>query len=673
MRFRVLGPLEVFDGAEWHALGAAKTRALLATLLVNAGSVMSLDQLADELWGDAPPKTAANQVYGYVMRIRRLLGDPDGQLVVRRAPGYQLVVAPEDVDAQTFELQVKRGCAALRDGDPAQAATSLAAALALWRGPALIDVPATPLIEAAVARWEEQRLAALEARIDADLACGRHTSLAGEVGDLAREYPLREQFWGQLMLALYRCGRQADALAAYQQVRRVLGTELGIEPGAALCRLHEQILRTDAALDLKPAAAAVGSASTPAATPRQLPTDVAGFTGRADDLAELDALVAKQAGSRAVTIAVLIGTAGVGKTSLAVHWAHRIAAGYPDGQLYVNLHGYSTSPQVSPLEALTQFLRALGVPPDHIPVSVDEAAARFRSLVAGKRLLVVLDNAAAPEQVRPLLPGTPGCLVVVTSRDRLGGLMAGEGAHAHTLRTLRLDDAVALISRMVGAERVRAEPAAAAELALLCAHLPLALRVAAANLASRPRQRISSYVADLAEDDRIVTLEADGDSGTAVRAAFEVSYQRLSDPVRRLFRLLGAAPGAEFVVDAAAALTGATPAEARRLLDRLAGAHLVEEVDEGRYTFHDLLREFAAERARQEERSTDLDAAIGRLLDWYLRVTDAAAQLLSSRVLRLPPPPVTAGPPARFNDHVGALAWLDTHRSDLVAAIRARR
>jgi DNA-binding SARP family transcriptional activator len=679
MRFRILGTLEVFDGSGWTGLGAAKSRTLLAALLVNPGGVVSLDQLSAELWREAPPKTAPNQVYGYVMRLRRLLGDPDGRLLVRRAPGYQLAIAADEVDAGRFVSFVESGRAALEAGQPAEAAGHFSAALALWRGPALVDVPVTPLMEASAARLEEMRMAAVEARIEADLARGRHADVVGELRQLLDEHPLRERLWGHLMLALYRCGRQADALAAYQQVHGVLTEELGIEPAGALQRLHQQILRSDPALNPPSAPVVATPAPAPAPpdpvpapapdAPRQLPADVSGFTGRSRDLKALDELLDLRTEDNRVAIALITGTAGVGKTTLAVRWAHHVSLRYPDGQLYANLRGYSGSPPVRPVEVLTQFLRALGVKPDQIPVESEEVAARFRSLLAGRRVLLLLDNAASADQVRPLLPGSPGCAVVITSRDRLGGLVAGEGAAPVPLDRLPPDEATDLLARVLGPDRINAEADAAAELARLCGYLPLALRVVAANLASRPHQRLAGYLADLAGEDRLAEMMVDGDEQTAVQAAFDLSYQRLPEPAQRMFRLLGLVPGPTFGPDAAAAVAETDPARARRLLDRLASAHMVEEVGESRYGFHDLLRHFAANRAAAEDGAQERADASRRLLRWYLRVIDTAGRLLYPRVLRVPTGDELAGPAPRFTDHVGAREWLEAERPNVVAAV----
>jgi len=399
------------------------------------------------------------------------------------------------------------------------------------------------------------------------------------------------------------------------------------------------------------------------ARPGQLPADVAAFTGRADQVRELTALVeGRQTGQPGpVSITVLTGTAGVGKTALAVHWAHRIRHLFDDGQLYANLQGFAPGKPLRPLQVLAQFLGALGVPSDQVPVDEAEAASLYRSLLAGRRALLLLDNARDADQVRPLLPGDPGCLVVVTSRDALTGLVARDGARLLTVEVLPQPDSEHLLARLLGAERVGAEPAAAAELARLCGGLPLALRIAAANLTSRRHRGIAGYANQLRGGDRLATLAVDGDEQTAVRAAFDQSFATLPDELRRLFRLLSVISGPDFTVPVAAELIGQPPEHAARLLDRLAGAHLVEEHVPGRYHYHDLLRLYARELVGDDEGA----AAVRRLFDWYLRHCDAAAALLYPQILRLRDP---EGPPVVFDQPAAALAWLDAERLNLVAA-----
>ena len=417
--------------------------------------------------------------------------------------------------------------------------------------------------------------------------------------------------------------------------------------------------------------AAVTGAPEPATgvIPRQLPADASGFVGRARHLDWLDAQLDVHRATTAVVISVIAGTAGVGKTALAVRWARRVVDRFPDGQLCVNLRGYATAAPVSSIQALSLMLSGLGVEADRIPVEVEAAATLYRSLLAGRRLLVLLDNARDAEQVRPLLPGSPGCLVVVTSRDRLPGLVASHGARPLPLDMLSPAESVALLAWIVGGDRVSAEAEAAAEVAALCAHLPLALRIAAANLADEPDRPIAGYAAALRSGDRLAALEIEGDPQATVGAAFDHSYAALDEPARRLFRVLGLVPGPDFDAPAAAALAGTTVEQGARLLARLARAHLLDGRGAGRYAFHDLLRRYAHDRCCRHEGAADREAAIGRLFIHYLRGVDAAARLLYPNVVRLPAPPHPAEePPAAFDDRAGAIGWLEAERDNLVAA-----
>jgi len=502
---------------------------------------------------------------------------------------------------------------------------------------------------------------------DANLALGRCAQPVTPLRALVADEPLHEGAAARLMLALAGSGEQAAALQLFVDLRDRLADELGVEPGAELQAAHLRVVRGQLpGVAVSPAAPASAAPAPADPKPAQLPADVAGFTGRADYLRRLDALLGDEHDTQpsAVVISAIAGTAGVGKTALAVHWANRARERFPDGQLYVNLQGYARTPPLRPIEVLARFLHALGMAAERVPTDVDAAAAMYRSLLAQKRMLIVLDNAASAEQVRPLIPASPGCFVVVTSRDALAGLVAHDGARRLTLDVLTAEEARVLLGRVLGAERVQAEPEAAAALAELCSYLPLALRISAANLSGRRQRSIASQVAELRADNRLAALAVDGDEEIAVRATFDLSYQRLPGSAARLFRLLGVAPGVDFSADATAALAGTTAAETRRALERLVGAHLIEETSDGRFVFHDLIRHFARERANEEG---DNDAAVQRLLDWYLQTTDAAARLLYARVLRLPVPPAT-GPRASFSSHVGALAWLDAERTSLVAA-----
>jgi tetratricopeptide (TPR) repeat protein/transcriptional regulator with XRE-family HTH domain len=417
---------------------------------------------------------------------------------------------------------------------------------------------------------------------------------------------------------------------------------------------------------------APGTIGEPRSAPAQLPPDVTGFTGRADQLHELDMLLDQgDEQLTAVVITAIAGTAGVGKTALAVRWAHRARARFPDGQLYVNLRGYAPTPPLRPIEALAQFLHALGVAAEDVPADEAEAAAMYRTLLADKRLLVVLDNARHADQVRPLLPASPGCLVLVSSRDRLLGLVARDGARPLTLDVLSPAEAGELLARIVGPDRVAAEATATAELARMCGLLPLALRIAAANLLDQPGRGIADYLAELTETSRLAGPTVDDDPVAAVRAAFDTSYAVLAPDDRRLFRLLGLVPGPEVTSAAAAALAGTSPESAAQRLEVLAGAHLLAPHAPGRFAFHDLLRLYARQRIEAEDSEPERRAALERLLDWYLHSAAAATQLLYPSMVRLPlPPAVGQLPVPAFSDRAQALAWLDAERSNLVAAVR---
>jgi tetratricopeptide (TPR) repeat protein/DNA-binding XRE family transcriptional regulator len=404
--------------------------------------------------------------------------------------------------------------------------------------------------------------------------------------------------------------------------------------------------------------------------PAQLPADPAGFVGRARYLWDLDALLPGE-GRTSPGVVVVTGTGGVGKTALAIHWAHQVRAHFPDGQLYVNLRGYAPTAPMRPVEVLAYFLHGLGVAAEQVPVEIEEAAALYRTLLADKRVLVVLDNARDAEQVRPLLPGSKGCLVVATSRDRLAGLVATHGAHRLGLDVLAPEEAVLLLARILGEERVAAEPEATAAVAEVCGFLPLALRIAAANLLDRPQPSIADYVGRLRAGNRLGELAVDGDPQAAVGVAFDASYATLDPQARRLFRLLGLVPGPDVTAPAAAALTGMQVPEVEQLLERLAGAHLAEPRGGGRYGLHDLLRLYARQRTEAENSEPERQAALGRLLSWYLHSADGATQLLYPNVVRLPLPPATSQMPLpAFSDHAQALAWLDAERSNLVAAVQ---
>jgi DNA-binding SARP family transcriptional activator/Tfp pilus assembly protein PilF len=645
-------------------------RVLLAVLLWRANQPVPADELAELVWDGAPPAGAPDAIRALVMRLRRRLDPQAAVRVMTRAPGYAIEITADELDASRFEALTCQAGAAVRAGQWTQASRTAAEALGLWRGTPLADVPSQMLRDQWVPRLEQLRVQALDWRIEGDLHDGRHGQLIPELRDLTARHPLRENLHFQLMLALYRCGRQAEALAEYQRARDVLVSELGIEPGPALRDLHQRILSADPTLivtELRSPAAAEGESKS--AVPRELPAAVPGFTGRSAELKELSRLLERRGGQvrETVVISAIGGTGGVGKTALAVHWAYQVAGRFPDGQLYVNLRGYDPGHPLPPADALAGFLRSLGVRGHEIPPEADQRAARYRTLLADKQMLIVLDNARSADQVRPLLPGTPSCAVLVTSRDALAGLIVGDGAVRLDLDALPLEEAVALLRTLIGA-RVDADPGATAELARQCCRLPLALRVAAELAVSRPSVPLAELVRELADvRTRLDVLTTGGDPRTEVRTVFSWSYDRLDAEASRTFRLVGLHPGPDFDPYATAALTGTTLPQARHALDVLNRAHLLSSSAPGRYDMHDLLRGYAGDLAAALD-SRERCAALTRLFDHYSHTAAVAMDLLypaerneHPRVSRLS----TAVPP--LPDPATARDWLDGERATLVA------
>jgi DNA-binding SARP family transcriptional activator len=685
--FGLLGPLVVRDGTRDVSVSAPRQRALLAALLLEAGRVVGLDALAEVLWEGQPPAGARGALHSAVQRLRSTLGPSGADLIETRAPGYLIRVDDGQLDVREFSALAARGQAAAAAGTWAQAADLLREALGLWRGEPLADVPSQLLRDREAPAIKDQRLQALVTRIDADLHLGRQGEILTELRQLVVAHPLQEQFHTQLMLSLYRSGRQADALAAYQDVRRVLARELGIDPGPELRLLHQRILAADSELLLPAVTEPSGSVSAtlgpPApgrsdqaaapenVVPRQLPAATRHFTGRAEALKALGALAAEAAeASQATVISVIDGTAGIGKTTLALHFAHQVTGQFPDGQLYVNLRGFDPSgPQMTSVEAIRLFLDALAVPAARIPAGLDAQAALYRSLLVGQRMLVLLDNAHDVDQVRPLLPASPGCLVIVTSRSQLTGLVATEGASPLTLDVLTDAEARELLSRCLGSERVADDLAAAGSLIQLCARLPLALSIAAARTSSRPGLTLAALTAGL-RDARSRLDELDAGHATAnVRAVFSWSYKQLDPPAARLFRLLGLHPGPDISAAAAASMAGLPPDEGRRGLVELTRAHLLAEHVPGRFSCHDLLRAYAAELTQSTDSEAERRAATGRMLDHYLHTAHSAA--MQARSINSPLMLAALSPGAgaeRISDAGQALAWFEAERLVLMAA-----
>jgi DNA-binding SARP family transcriptional activator len=676
MEFCLLGPLLVRNGESAVSIRPGKQQALLAALVLSANRPVVVDEIAEVLWGSNPPAAADGTIRTYVLRLRQALGDAE-RARLRAAPnGYVISVSPGELDVTRFEALARSVAAAVRNGRWQSAAADARGALALWRGEPLADIGSAFLVTREVPRLAEMRLQLLQTRIEADLLLGRPAAVVTELAQLADANPLREQLHALLMLALYRCGRQAEALAAFQKARQVLVEEVGAEPGTELREMHQRILRGDPVLsgpgpDSVPGIITMNAVTMNAAAPvipRELPAPVPRFTGRRNELAILDGLIAQdlEDGPGTVVISAIGGIAGVGKTALAVHWAHQAAERFPDGQLYVNLHGYDPGQPVPAADALARFLRSLGVLGQDIPAEEEERSARYRSLLAGKQMLVVLDNASTADQVRPLLPGDPGCAVLVTSRDTLAGLVAADGACRVDLGPLPLPEAVALLRSLIGG-RADDDPEATAQLAGLCAGLPLALRIAAELAVARRPVPLRELAAELAAD-RLDCLDADEDPA-GIRAVFSWSCRQLPGDVARAFALAGLHPGEDLDVHAVAALAGTTAGQARRAMSRLHRASMVQVSGPGRYTMHDLLRAYAREQAAARDTDGSCHRALTCLFDFYLAAAAAATDLAFPAVAHRRPrvAAVAADLPA-MADPGEARAWLDQERANLVAA-----
>jgi len=665
-RFGVLGPFEVRAHGEDIELDGPRLRVVLASLVAGAGRVVGVDAIAEQLWQEHPPPDAHRSVRTYVSLLRKAFR-PAADLIVTRPPGYLLAAGPGAVDADEFERLAADGRRALAGGEPVRAAEDLAAAARLWRGDAYGEFRDAPALRAEAVRLDQLRLAATEDRIDADLATGAGGELVAELEVLLGAHPGHERLWGQLITALYRAGRQSDALGAYRRARDTLIENSGLEPSPALTEIHRQVLTQDPRL--RPTRTVTESA--PLVRLAQLPRAVGTFTGRADEVAELDMILADAtaSGSTAAAVICVFGMGGIGKTTLAMHWAHRVVDQFPDGQLYVNLRGFDqVCAPTSPGEAICGFLHALGVPDDRVPAGLDAQAALYRSLLDGRRMLVVLDNARDAEQVRPLLPGTPSCLVIVTSRDQLTPLVAADGAHPISLDLLSTVESTELLGRRIGTGRLVAEPAAVAEIIGRCARLPLALSIVAARAATHRAFSLASIAAELADAGGSLDTLAAGDPTTDLPAVFAASYRALSEPAARLFRLLGRHLGPEIGAPAVASVAGVTREQARTLLAELTRASLLCEHIAGRYTCHDLLRAYAADLP-----DADSAAALGRLLDHYVHTAYAAGQWLSDNrdpirlAVATPAAGVTAEP---VNDARYAVAWFNAEYPSLSAAQR---
>jgi len=652
----VLGPFWAAGGGRAVELSSGRLRVLLATLAMSAGRPVPVERLVDAIWSGELPADARRTITTYVARLRNAFGPAS---IGHDPAGYVLRAVPDDVDALRFVRLVDRA-----GREPMVERELLVEALGLWRGAAFQGLDSAMLEDTEARRLNERRLSALERRIDLDLASGKAAELIAELDHLTAEYPLREPLWSRYLLALGQAGRQAEALEQYERIRERIADELGVDPSPELQRIHAQLLE-----GTSPATQA-GDEAGPA-VPRQLPADITGFAGRSAALQALDSLGDPSGNSGGPTVVVIHGAGGAGKTTLAVHWAHRATGLFPDGQLYLNLRGFGPGAPISPAAALGSLLRSLGVSGDELPNELEARTNLLRSKLANRRALIVLDNVYDAEQVRPLLVGTGNSMTIVTSRSQLRGLVAREGAHRIGVEQLDPPDSVALLKAALMRSGEDPDLRGLAELADLCGHLPLALSIAAERVSRYPEAGLSELVGDLrAEQERLDALEIGDDAD--IRAVFAWSYRDLSPEPAALFRQLGEFPGTDISLQAATALSGRPTRQTRRLLDHLVGVSLVRQRQRDRYELHDLLRVYAADLGRSEDTEADRGAALDRMFAWYLH------SALDARMTIRPgarPIDVDVEPsdvrPLTFDRFEDAMAWLDAERETLPAVTEA--
>ena len=666
MEFAVLGPLIVRAGSTSLTVTPAQAR-LLALLLCQPNQLILADTLADALWGDG--SSGASRLQVLVFRLRKTLGDTDR--VQQHQGSYRIQVGPGELDVDQFLVLRRAGAAALAAGDPDEAVRHLRAAAELWRGDPFTGLDDLPLVAAETVRLRSERLAALEDLYDAELHRGSAANVVTELSDLAAAHPLRERLSALLVLALHHSGRRAEALSAYQRARAHLVEELGLEPGPELRQAQATTLAGgDETGELGTPAGQQGETSV--VRPQQLPPDPAGMIGRSVELAELTRLVDGHGAASSPLVIAIDGSAGIGKTTFAVHAAHLVRKRYRDGQIFVDLRGYSTGEPVDPPAALRTVLQALGVPPNAIPEELDERSAMLRSYLAGKQMLILLDNVRTADQVRPLLPASD-CLLLVTSRNQLRGLAVQDGAHRITLRPLDREAAGGVLASAVGSRRAEREPAAIAMLTELCGRIPLALRIAGERASRFADLGLAELAEELSDEHQRLDHLGDSDDRAAdLRAAFSWSYRTLTTEDARTFRLLGVYPAGTIGLPAAAALVGASVSQLRRSLDRLVAHHLLEQPERGRFKLHDLLRLYAAELLAEREPAANVEAATRRLLDWFLHNAAVAGGKIRPRASDNP----VVGPPDpklvsfEFATPAEALDWFETERPVLPDLLR---
>lgn len=629
LRFHILGSLEVTKENQRIAIGGARQRTILALLLLNPGRIVSVDTLVETVWNGRPPATARTQVAICIAALRKRFKAEgcDNEVIVTAHPGYLLALENHYVDSVEFERLTLRAQEAAKDQRTSDAAALHEEALALWRGPALAGVAGT-LVEDEMERLEELRLAGYDGYVAAQLELGHHGDLIPGLVSVVRDHPLRERSRYALMLAQYRVGRRAEAMETFREGRAQFIEGLGLEPGPALRELHDAILRDDPSLMASAVVVPKKPPETPRTAPLELPADIPAFVGRDTPLASLNTLVDGHTEGRRLTMGLITGGAGVGKTGLAVHWAHQVADEFPGGLLFADMWGYDeTHEPADPAVVLGWFLRSLGVPEAEIPAETHERAALYRSVLADRRVLIVLDNVRSFDQVRALIPGSSRSCVLLTSRSLLEQLVVRHGAVSIHLDVLRRREATDLLARFIGEERVDAARADAERLVELCDRLPLTVRIAAARLAAKPQWPIG-YLASRLDNEQL-RLDELSSGESQVRSSFALSYHALPHDVALLYRRLGLLDAPDFAGWVGAALLATDTHKAEGLMESLVDAHLLQTVGfdstgQPRYGFRNLLRLHARELAKEEGSALEQREALHRAFRGWLSVAEQA-------------------------------------------------